>query len=110
MRAFDVPLEERPEVFQPIRVDVAANVRLGMIDNAVDVLSIKEGECVKYIVTEGWGGGPSVAINRSAAMRCRGAPHPGFSVHPRARQRLVHIFILLRKYPPRMRGVSAILR
>jgi len=37
IRAFDRPLQERPEVFQLVRVDRAVNIRLGMVDDFVGI-------------------------------------------------------------------------
>lgn len=38
MRSLDAPLEQRPEVLQPIRVDRAAHIRFGMVDKIVSVV------------------------------------------------------------------------
>ena len=40
VRAVDAPLEQRPEVFNPVRVTVTANVLLGVVDHFVNELVI----------------------------------------------------------------------
>lgn len=58
VRTLDRPLEQAPEVFEPVRVDPALRIRLGVVDDLVNVL----------LFTESGVGLESIRVDRRAGL------------------------------------------